>query len=45
VLRVEGTDPYRDLERANAAPQVCTRGPAYNAFNGHGQVDGLNAIT
>jgi hypothetical protein len=40
-------DPYRDLERAkdNAAPRVCTRAPAYDAFSGHGQVDALNAIT
>ena len=29
----------------NGAPQVCTGGPAYNSFNGHGQVDALNAIT
>lgn len=29
----------------NGAPQVCTGGPAYNAFNGHGQVDALAAIT
>ena len=25
----------------NGAPQVCTGGPAYNSFNGHGQVDAL----
>jgi subtilisin family serine protease len=31
--------------RDNGAPQVCTGGPAYNSFNGHGQVDALNAIT
>ncbi|HEV8057414.1 MAG TPA: S8 family serine peptidase, partial [Actinomycetota bacterium] len=29
----------------NGAPQVCTGGPAYNSFNGHGQVDALRAIT
>jgi lantibiotic leader peptide-processing serine protease len=29
----------------NGAPQVCTGGSAYNSFNGHGQVDALNAIT
>ena len=29
----------------NGAPQVCTGGPAYNAFNGHGQVNALSAIT
>ena len=29
----------------NGAPQVCTGGPTYNSFNGHGQVDALNAIT
>ena len=29
----------------NGAPQVCTGGPAYNSFNGHGQVDALSAIT
>jgi len=29
----------------NGAPQVCTGGPAYNSFNGHGQVDALKAIT
>jgi len=27
----------------NGAPQVCTGGPAYNSFNGHGQVDALSA--
>jgi subtilisin family serine protease len=29
----------------NGAPQVCTGGPTYNSFNGHGQVDALSAIT
>jgi lantibiotic leader peptide-processing serine protease len=35
--------PFPALD--NGAPQVCTGGPAYNSFNGHGQVDALNAIT
>jgi subtilisin family serine protease len=29
----------------NGAPQECTGGAGYNSFNGHGQVDALNAIT
>jgi subtilisin family serine protease len=29
----------------NGAPQTCTGGPAYNSFNGHGQVNALSAIT
>ena len=29
----------------NGAPQVCTGGPSYNSFNGHGQVDALGALT
>jgi subtilisin family serine protease len=29
----------------NDAPQVCTGGPAYNAFNGHGQVNALSAVS
>jgi subtilisin family serine protease len=28
----------------NGAPQVCTGGPAYNSFNGHGQVNALTAV-
>ena len=28
----------------NDAPQVCTGGPAYNSFNGHGQVNALTAV-
>ena len=36
-------DPFPAVD--NGAPQVCTGGPAYNSFNGHGQVDALNAIT
>jgi lantibiotic leader peptide-processing serine protease len=28
----------------NGAPQVCTGGPAYNSFNGHGQVNALSAV-
>jgi subtilisin family serine protease len=27
------------------APQVCTGGPAYNSFYGHGQVNALSAVT
>jgi len=26
------------------APQVCTGGPSYNSFNGHGQVNALSAV-
>jgi subtilisin family serine protease len=26
------------------APQVCTGGPAYNSFNGHGQINALSAV-
>ena len=29
----------------NGAPQVCTGGPAYNSFNGFGQVNALSAIS
>jgi subtilisin family serine protease len=29
----------------NGAPQVCTGGTGYNSFNGHGQVNALNAIS
>ena len=29
----------------NGAPQVCQGGAAYNSFNGHGQVNALNAVT
>jgi lantibiotic leader peptide-processing serine protease len=29
----------------NGAPQLCQGGAAYNSFNGHGQVNALNAIT
>jgi subtilisin family serine protease len=36
-------DPFPAVD--NGAPQVCTGGPANNAFNGHGQVDALAAIT
>jgi hypothetical protein len=36
-------DPFPAVD--NGVPQVCTGGPAYNSFNGHGQVDALNAIT
>ena len=28
----------------NGAPQVCTGGPAYNSFSGHGQVNALSAV-
>lgn len=28
----------------NGAPQVCQGGPAYNSFNGHGQVNALAAV-
>jgi subtilisin family serine protease len=28
----------------NKAPQVCTGGPAYNSFSGHGQVNALSAV-
>jgi lantibiotic leader peptide-processing serine protease len=28
----------------NGAPQVCTGGPSYNSFNGHGQVNALTAV-
>jgi subtilisin family serine protease len=28
----------------NGAPQVCTGGPGYNSFNGHGQVNALSAV-
>jgi subtilisin family serine protease len=28
----------------NGAPQVCTGGTGYNSFNGHGQVNALNAV-
>jgi len=28
----------------NDAPQTCTGGPAYNSFNGHGQVNALTAV-
>ena len=28
----------------NGAPQVCTGGPGYNSFNGHGQVNALTAV-
>jgi len=28
----------------NDAPQVCTGGPGYNSFNGHGQVNALTAV-
>ena len=28
----------------NGAPQVCTGGPGYNSFNGHGQVNALSAL-
>jgi len=27
------------------APQVCTGGPAYNSFNGHGQINALSAVS
>ena len=36
-------DPFPAVD--NGAPQVCTGGPAYNSFNGHGQVDALAAIS
>jgi subtilisin family serine protease len=29
----------------NGAPQVCTGGPGYNSFNGHGQVNALRAVS
>jgi subtilisin family serine protease len=29
----------------NGAPQVCTGGPSYNSFNGHGQVNALSAVS
>ena len=29
----------------NGAPQVCTGGAGYNSFNGHGQVNALNAVS
>jgi subtilisin family serine protease len=29
----------------NGAPQVCQGGTNYNSFNGHGQVNALNAVT
>ncbi len=29
----------------NGAPQVCQGGTGYNSFNGHGQVNALNAVT
>jgi subtilisin family serine protease len=28
----------------NGAPQVCSGGPGYNSFNGHGQVNALTAV-
>jgi hypothetical protein len=28
----------------NGAPQVCTGGPAYNSFNGAGQINALSAV-
>jgi subtilisin family serine protease len=28
----------------NGAPQTCTGGPAYNSFNGHGEVNALTAV-
>lgn len=28
----------------NGAPQVCTGGPGYNSFNGHGQINALTAV-
>lgn len=30
---------------SNGAPQVCQGGTGYNAFNGHGQVNALTAVT
>jgi len=38
-------DSANSANCVSGAPQVCTGGPAYNSFNGHGQVDALNAIT
>jgi lantibiotic leader peptide-processing serine protease len=29
----------------SGAPQVCQGGPGHNSFNGHGQVNALNAVT
>ena len=29
----------------NGAPQTCQGGTGYNGFNGHGQVNALNAVT
>jgi lantibiotic leader peptide-processing serine protease len=36
-------DPFPAVD--NDAPQVCTGGPAFNGFNGHGQVNALSAIS
>ena len=36
-------EPFPALD--NGAPQVCQGGTGYNSFNGHGQVNALNAIT
>jgi subtilisin family serine protease len=35
-------DPFPSF--SNGAPQVCTGGPGYNSFNGHGQVNALTAV-
>jgi subtilisin family serine protease len=36
---------YEDFPSvSNEAPQVCTGGPGYNSFNGHGQVNALTAV-
>ena len=36
-------DPFPSV--SNGAPQVCQGGMGYNAFNGHGQVNALSAVT
>jgi len=36
-------DPFPALD--NGAPQECQGGAGYNSFNGHGQVNALNAIS
>jgi subtilisin family serine protease len=36
---------YQDFPSMNNdAPQVCTGGPGYNSFNGHGEVNALTAV-
>jgi subtilisin family serine protease len=31
--------------QSNGAPQVCSGGPGYNSFNGHGQINALTAVS